>query len=57
MHDIPIDLAFNWDQTGIKLVPTGEWTMHRAKETVIPIAHLDDERQITGVFAVTATGK
>ena len=24
MHDIPIDLVFSWDQTGIELVPTGE---------------------------------
>ena len=32
MHDIPIDLVFNWNRTGIKLVPTGEWTMHLAKE-------------------------
>lgn len=57
MHDIPLDLVFNWDQTGIHLVPTGEWTMHQAKEKVVPITHSDDKRQITGVFAVTATGK
>ena len=57
MHDIPLDLVFNWDQTGIHLVPTGEWTMHQAKDKIIPISHSDDKRQITGVFAVTATGK
>ena len=29
--DIPNDLIFNWDQTGIQLVPTGQWTMNRAR--------------------------
>ena len=57
MHDIPLDIVFNWDQTGIHLVPTGEWTMHQAKDKIIPISHPDDKRQITEVFAVTATGK
>ena len=54
MHDIPLDLLFNWDQTGIHLVPTSEWTMHQAKDKIIPISHSDDKCQITGVFAVTA---
>ena len=41
----------------MQLIPTGEWTMHQAKDKVVPISHSDDKRQITGVFAVTATGK
>ena len=57
MNEIPLDLVFNWDQTGIQLVPTGEWTMHQAKDKIIPISHSDDKRQITGVFAVTAVGR
>ena len=56
MHDILLDLVFNWDQTGIHIVPTGEWKLHQAKDKIIPIAHSDDKRQITGVFAVTGTG-
>ena len=44
MHEIPLDLVFNWDQTGIQLVPTGEWTMHQPKDKIIPIAHSDDKR-------------
>ena len=55
MNDIPHDLIFNWDQTGIQPVPTGLWTMHRAKEKVIPIAHSDDKRQVTAVLAVILT--
>ena len=57
MNDIPQDLVFNRDQTGIELVPTGQWTMNRAKEKVIPIAHSDDKRQITAVLAVTLAGE
>ena len=33
MNEIPPQLIFNWDQTAIQLVPTGQWTMHRAKES------------------------
>ena len=57
MNDIPHHLIFNWDQTGIQLVPTGQWTMNRAKEKVVPIAHSDDKRQITAVLAVTLAGE
>ena len=57
MNDIPIELVFNWDQTGVQLVPTGEWTMHHAKAKVIPIAHSDDKRQITAVLAASLIGE
>ncbi len=57
MNDIPRELMFNWDQTGVKLVPTGEWTIHQAKAKIIPIANSDDKRQITAVLAATLTGE
>ena len=57
MNDIHPDMIFNWDQTAIQFVPTGQWTMNRAKEKVIPIAHSDDKRQITAVLAATVSGK
>ena len=28
LNDIPANLIINWDQTGLKIVPTGKWTMH-----------------------------
>ena len=28
MHNIPDKLVINWDQTGIKLVPTSNYTVH-----------------------------
>lgn len=57
MNDIPDELVINWDQTALPLVPTGEWTMHRAGEKMIPIAKSDDKRQITAVFAASMTGE
>ena len=30
MNDIPPQLIFNWEQTAIQLVPTGQWTMNQA---------------------------
>ena len=29
MEEIPCDLIFNWDQTGLNLVPVSLWTMER----------------------------
>lgn len=57
MNDIHEDLVFNWDQTALQLVPTGEWTMHEAKAKVIPITNSDDKWQITAVLATTMTGR
>ena len=56
MNDIPSQLIFNWDQTAIHYVSTGQWTMHKAGEKIIPIANSDDKRQITAVLAVTMNG-
>jgi len=55
MNEMPDELIVNWDQTGIQLVPTGEWTMHRAGAKVIPISNCDDKRQITAVLAASIT--
>ena len=38
-NDIPPKLIFNWDQTAIQFVPTGQWTMNQAKDKVISNAH------------------
>ena len=39
LNDIPIELVYNWDQIAMQLIPTGEWTMHQAKDMVVPISH------------------
>ena len=55
MKDIPREMIFNWDKTGLSIIPTGSWRMEREGAKVVSIAHADDKRQITAVFAVTAT--
>lgn len=57
MKDIPREMIFNWDQTGLSIIPTGNRTMEREGAKVVSIAHADDKRQITAVLAVTATGE
>ena len=57
MNDIPDELIINWDQTGLPVVPTGQWTMHHAGEKVVPIANVDDKRQIIAVLAATLAGQ
>ena len=57
MNEIPDELIFNWDQTALPLVLTGQWTMHPAGGTVVPIAHSDDKRNIMAVLAATMTGE
>ena len=56
MNDIPDELIINWDQNPLHIIPTGDWTMHQAGEKIIPIANIDDKRQITAVLAVSLTG-
>ena len=53
MEGIPNSLIINWDQTGMKIVPTSSWTMEK-KGTKIKAA--DDKRQTTGFFACSLTG-
>ena len=54
--EIPPELVFNWDQTGIKIVPVSSWTMEKKGARRVEIANVDDKRQITAVFAATAIG-
>lgn len=53
----PADLVINWDQTGLKIVPTGERTMHLSGDKIFPVVGSDDKREITTILAATATGK
>ena len=55
MRDVPKELVFK-DQTGLSIIPTGNWTMHKAGAKIVPIAHADDKRQITAVLAANAKG-
>ena len=57
MNDIPDELIITWDHTGVPLVPTGEWTMHRAGEKIIPIANSDDKHHITAMLSASMAGE
>ena len=44
LNDIPQELIFNWDKTGIDLVPTALWTLDKKGKKQIKIAGYQDKR-------------
>ena len=46
MNDVHQELVLNWDQTGLQLMPTGEWNMHEAKSKTVPITHSNDKHPL-----------
>ena len=53
---IPLQLLFNWDQTGVKYVPIRSWTMAEGGSKQIPVVGMEDKREITVLLAATASG-
>ena len=56
LEEVPPSLVINWDHTGLKYVPVSSWTMAKEGSKKVPIAGLEDKRQITAVFGVTMEG-
>ena len=56
-EDIPLDLIFNCDQTGLNYVPVFNWMMEKERAKRIKIKGLDDKRQFMAVFGDTLTGE
>ena len=56
MEDIPAELILNWDQTGIKIVPSNTWTMDHQGSQRVEVAGVNNKRLITTVFCGTLTG-
>ena len=56
MHAIPPELIINLDETGIKLVPVGDWTMAPEGSRIVEVTGLGDKRQITATVADTLSG-
>ena len=56
MEDVPPELILNWDQTGIKLVPSSNWTMAPKGSGRVEMTGVTDKRQITAVFCGTLVG-
>ena len=55
-HDIPPALVLNLDQTPLSYVSPGKYTFSSKGAKNVPIKGLDDKRQITATFVVSATG-
>jgi hypothetical protein len=56
VEEIPASLIFNWDQTGIHLVPVSNWMMAKKGSKRVEIKGLGDKRQITAVFCGSLLG-
>ena len=56
MENIPMELILNWDQTGIKMVPSSGWTMDRQGAKRVEVSGVNDKRMITAVFCGSLTG-
>lgn len=44
MNEIAKELIVNWDQTGVSIIPTGNWTMEKEGVSTVLIANADDKR-------------
>ena len=57
MEEIVAELVLNWDQAGIKLVPSSVWTIERQGEKRVEMVAVNNKRQITAVFCGTMLGE
>ena len=47
VHKIPPELVLKWDQAGVKLVPSQNWTMEEQGSSCVEIAGINDKCQIS----------
>ena len=57
MEKVPPELVFNWDHTGINIVPGSPWTMEEKGSKRVEVAGFNDKQQITAVFCASLTGE
>ena len=55
-HDIPSELIINLDQTPLSYVSPGKQTFNSKDAKNLPVKGIDNKRQITATFAVSAEG-
>jgi len=55
-NKIPPQLVINFDQTGVKLVPTSEWTVAAEGANQVEITGCDDKSEITAVLGISLAG-
>ena len=56
-HKIPDQLVLNWDQTGLHLVPSGNWTLEEQGTKRVELQGLNDKRMITATFTCSLSGQ
>ena len=56
-HSIPPSMVVNFDETGVNVVPTLNWTLHAQGSKHVPRTGIDDKRQIIMVLVNTPCGK
>ena len=56
MDEIPAQLVINFDQTGLNIVPTLDWTMEAEGSKRVEVTGKDDKRQLTAVLVGTLDG-
>ena len=54
-HDTPLELVLNLDQTPISYVSPGKYKFDLKGSKTVPMKGVDDKRQITATFAITAS--
>ena len=54
-RDIPADLVIKLDQTLLSYVSLGKYTFNSKGAKNVPIKSVDDKRQITATFTISAT--
>uniref|UniRef100_A0A1X7UAF2 DDE-1 domain-containing protein n=1 Tax=Amphimedon queenslandica TaxID=400682 RepID=A0A1X7UAF2_AMPQE len=50
MEEIPIDVIFNWDQTGLNLVPVSSWTMTSKEKKKREQINVDQDQSALAIF-------
>ena len=50
MNEIPPEFILDFDQTGVKIVPSSTWTMDREGSRRVEVVGIGDKRMITAVF-------
>ena len=58
-YQIPDELVINWDQTGVEVIPAGNWTMNQRgdKQIHVDVKGIDDKCQYTALLACTMSGE
>ena len=56
IEEIPPELILNWDQAGIRSVPSNTWTMDQQGVNRVEIGGSGDKRLITAVYCGSLVG-